>query len=100
MKVVWSPLALQRVQEIALFIATDQPKAAAKWVDNLFASVERLQEFPNTGRIVPELNTRSIREVIFGAYRVFYRVRNDVEILTVRRGSQLLRLDELEESGD
>ena len=98
MKVVWSPLALQRVQETALFIAADQPQAAAKWVESLFASVERLQDFPNSGRFVPELNSKSIREVIFGAYRVFYRVRSDVEILTIRRGSQLLRLDELEEN--
>jgi toxin ParE1/3/4 len=37
------------------------------------------------------------REVIFGAYRVIYIVKDKVEILTVRRGSQLLDLREIDD---
>jgi plasmid stabilization system protein ParE len=56
----------------------------------LFDAVERLAEFPESGRIVPEVGVQRIRELIFGAYRVMYSVRGKVEILTVRRGSQML----------
>jgi plasmid stabilization system protein ParE len=95
MRIVWSPLALERVEDIALYIAEDNPEVAAKWVDDLFFSVERLADFPESGRIVPEVGSRRIRELIFGAYRVIYSVKRQVDILTIRRSSQLLRLSEL-----
>jgi toxin ParE1/3/4 len=41
MKVVWSPLALQRVREHAEYIARDRPQAAEQWVDGIFAAVGR-----------------------------------------------------------
>jgi plasmid stabilization system protein ParE len=97
-KVEWSPLALERVEDIAQYIARDDPDAAVRWVVELFDTVGRLADFPESGRIVPEVGIRRIREVIFGAYRVVYSVREKVEVLTVRRGSQLLRLNELDES--
>jgi plasmid stabilization system protein ParE len=97
-KVEWSPLALERVEDIAQYIARDDPDAAVRWVVELFDTVGRLADFPESGRIVPEVGIRRIREVIFGAYRVVYSGREKVEALTVRRGSQLLRLNELDES--
>lgn len=57
--------------------------------------MERLADFPESGRIVPEVDVRRIRELIFGAYRVIYSVKDKVEILTVRRGSQLLDASEI-----
>lgn len=97
MKVEWSPLALERVDDIAQYIARDNPEAAVRWVVDLFETVERLADYPESGRIVPEVGVRRIREVIFGAYRVIYSVRENVGILTVRRGSQLLRLTEIDD---
>lgn len=92
----WSPLALERASDIARYIAKDNPDAAERWVNELFAAVERLTEFPESGRVVPEVGVRRIRELIFGAYRVIYSVKDKVEILTVRGGSQRLRLSEID----
>jgi toxin ParE1/3/4 len=89
-------LALDRVADIARYIAKDNPGAAERWVNELFDSVERLADFPESGRIVPEVGVRRIRELIFGAYRVIYSVRGKVEVLTVRRGSQLLDVSEID----
>lgn len=97
MRIVWSPLALERVEETARYIADDNPDAALRWVDNLFASVGRLAEFPESGRMVPEVGSPRIRELISGAYRVIYGLSNQIDILTVRHSSQLLRLSELGE---
>ena len=96
MRIVCSPLALERVEDIAQYIAEDKPAAAVEWVDGLFATVERLADFPESGRTVPEVGARRIREVMFGAYRVIYSVRDQVDILTVRRSNQLLRASELD----
>jgi toxin ParE1/3/4 len=46
MKIIWSPLAITRINEIADYIAEDSPDAARKWVDEIFTKVERIDEFP------------------------------------------------------
>lgn len=66
-----------------------------QWVEDLFSTVERLADFPKSGRMLPEVGSPNIRELIFGTYRVIYSVKNQVEILTVRRSSQLLRMSEM-----
>lgn len=98
MRIAWTDRALDRVEETALHIAADDPAAALRWTNELFAAVERLAEFPQSGRLVPELEGRRMRELVYGAYRVFYRVDADaVLILTVRHASQLIREDEVAE---
>ena len=97
MQVTWTDPALERVDEIAVYIAQDDPDAAERWMLELFDAVERLCEFPDSGRIVPEVGARTVRELIFGSYRIFYRVSSAVEILSVRHGSQLIRVEEVRE---
>jgi addiction module RelE/StbE family toxin len=89
-KITWSPLALERAREIARYISQDNPNAAARWIEDLFDTVQRLSAYPESGRVVPEVGIARIREVIFGAYRVIYSVKAEIEILTIRRGSQII----------
>ena len=96
MQVVWTDPALERVAEVAVYIAQDDPDVADRWTLELFDAVERLADFPESGRMVPELGARDVRELIFGAYRVFYRVGPAVEVLSVRHGSQLVRSEEVD----
>lgn len=87
MKVVWSPRAIARVSDIAAHIGADRPEAAARWVDELFATVANLKDHPRRGRRVPELNRAAIREVQHGNYRVIYRLDpTRIVVLTVRHG--------------
>lgn len=96
MKIIWSPLAVERVSEIAAYIAEDNPAAAEKWVDEVFTKVGNLQSFPQSGRIVPEANNKAIRELIYGNYRVIYRLEEKrVSVLTVRHGKQILPVEEI-----
>ena len=63
-------------------------------VERLVASVERLRDHPQSGRVVPELRDQSIREVIHGNYRIMYRFRADVvEVATVFHGARSFRLE-------
>jgi toxin ParE1/3/4 len=95
MKLVWSPLALERVAEIALYIAEDKPLAAEQWVEAIFAAVERLESFPLSGRIVPEADRRDLREVVHGNFRIVYRVEeHQLSVLTIRHSRQQLEPDQ------
>ena len=90
MRLVWSPLALDRVANIADEIAADSPQAADAWIDTILSAAERLESFPQSGRIVPEVRRKEIREIIEGNYRIIYRVdRDQVSVLTVRHSRQL-----------
>jgi plasmid stabilization system protein ParE len=91
MKLVWTPLALEQAEEIADYIASDNAAAAEHWLAGLFDVVERLGNYPESGRPVPEIRRPDIREIIYGDYRAIYRIRSaTVAILTVRHGRRLL----------
>lgn len=96
MKVVWSPLALEKLEATAKFIAFDKPSAADKWVNDVFDRTDLLGSQPELGREVPELLGSHYREVIFGSYRIIYKIENDIKILTLRNSRQLLSLDNIE----
>lgn len=96
MKIIWSPLSIDRIAEIAEYIYLDNPPAAERWVENIFNKVDILQSSPKAGRMVPEVEREDIRELIYGNYRIIYRVEiARVSILTVRHGKQILPIDEI-----
>ena len=96
MKILWSPLAVERVSEIAEYIAEDNPSAAERWVDTVFKKVEELKAFPERGRVVPEIDNKAVKELIYGNYRIIYRLEGKrLSVLTVRHGKQILPLDEI-----
>jgi plasmid stabilization system protein ParE len=96
MKVIWSPLALEQMSEIVDFISQDNPVAAGEWIEAAFKRVEPLAQFPESGRHLAELpNRHDIRELIYGHYRIIYRIGSHVAILTVRHDRQLLLQEEI-----
>ena len=96
MKITWSPLAVEQVRDIVSYIALDKPSAAEKWVEKIFNSVQRLIEFPDSGRVVPEINRSEIREIVQGNYRVIYKVEEkEIFILIVKSYRQILKPEEI-----
>ena len=73
-KLIWSPAARFDLKDLANFIAEDSPSVAERFVSSLFQAVERLPDFPESGRIVPEFNDPIIREVIRKPCRIVYRI--------------------------
>ena len=91
MKISWSPLAVERLESIFDYIASDNLSAANKIVDKIFKKVESLAKYPLRGRIVPEANRQDIREVFVKEYRIIYRIEpGKIFILTIRNFLQLI----------
>lgn len=87
MRVIWAPRAVSRAAEIVDYIAADQPSAARRWVRELFAKTAAIRQQPRRGRKVPELDRDEVREILFGEYRVIYRLDpKRIVVLTVRHG--------------
>lgn len=94
-EIIWSPRALADLEEIRAFIAIDSRDWADLTVRRIVTSIERLQQFPESGRMVPERQSPDIREVISGSFRILYRRTTTVEIVTVFRASSDISAIEL-----
>jgi toxin ParE1/3/4 len=100
-RISWTSQALNDLQAIGDFIARDAPTFAQVFVDKVFDTVERLENFPRSGRIVPEINQENIREIILGSYRIVYLLTDvQVSILTVFHTSRLLKGSDLQNNVD
>lgn len=95
-KIKWTPQALNDVEAIANFISRDSDYYAQMFTAKVFEIVERLELFPKSGMIVPELDRKEIKEIIFGNYRMIYRIKNAfVEILTVYHSARLFNINKI-----
>lgn len=97
MKAIWSPLAVDQARDIAAYIALDKPSAAEKWIEGIFDSVDRLIDFPQSGRVVPEIKRNDIREIVQGSYRVVYKIQEtQILVLLVKSYRQNLKENEIQ----
>jgi len=93
---IWSALAVEQVRDIASYITLDKQSVALQWAEKIFNSVERLSEFPNSGRTAPEINRNEIREIVNGNFRVIYKVKEkEILVLIVKSYRQILKENEV-----
>jgi plasmid stabilization system protein ParE len=90
-KIVWSLLSCERLENIYEFISDKDPVAAQKLINRIFKRIESLTRYPERGRKVPEVNRNEIREVFESEYRIIYKIESKkILILTIRNFKQLL----------
>ncbi|HUU09988.1 MAG TPA: type II toxin-antitoxin system RelE/ParE family toxin [Phycisphaerae bacterium] len=73
-QLIWAPAALKDVEAIAEYVARDSADRAALLVVRLIEATDRLAQFPDSGRVIPEVSDPHCREVLVGNYRVMYRL--------------------------
>jgi toxin ParE1/3/4 len=90
LRVTFTPSARVQFLEIVAFIHRDNPAAANMFRQAAERSLSRLEDFPESGRTLPEFPDLPFREVIVAPYRFFYRVKVDrVWIVAVWHGAQI-----------
>jgi len=91
-QIIWTEPALDNLNDIAEYIAVSNPYAAKQMVENVFGKVQRLEQFPDSGRVPEEISNLNYREVVVNPCRVFYKVERDtVYTLHVMRQERDLR---------
>lgn len=99
MKIQWSPLAVERIGEISDYIAQESPIAAERWIHSIFGRVEQGKDFSKSGRSVPEMKRKDVRELMIANYRIIYRIEPKVvSILTVRHCRQILPDEDIDDA--
>ena len=91
--ILWTVGARKDLRDVLSYVAADSPTYAALTADRILEAIERLRRYPKLGRVVPEFDRESVREIIVGNYRVVYHLRRQrISILAIVHGSRdLLR---------
>jgi plasmid stabilization system protein ParE len=84
-QIIWSEQAWDDLQAIVLFIAQDNPQVAETFGYQLISKVDVLPQFPRFGRMVPEENDETIREIIFRPYRIIYKLLEEKQTVAIAR---------------
>ena len=90
-KVIWTDRALRDLEDIGNYIGHDSPKYAGRTLEKIIEIAFLIEANPLMGRIVPEVNSKLIREFFKGNYRIIYQIReNATFILTVFHSARYL----------
>jgi plasmid stabilization system protein ParE len=74
----FTPPARAQLLAAAAYIRADRPSAGRAFREQVSGALARLVEFPESGRVIPEIPQLGFREVLVGSYRIFYKVRDGV----------------------
>ena len=89
MRVEWSVFASDDLADLVAYISRDSALYAQSFGEKIVLATRRLREFPGSGRMIPEAEDETLREIIVQAYRVMYRLEADrVLVLAVMHGSR------------
>lgn len=88
---IWSELALDDLKNIYDYISKDSIIYANRVIEKIILRIDQLENFPKSGRVVPELNNNSIRELIQNNYRIIYKVTTqEIFIVSIHHSSKFM----------
>jgi plasmid stabilization system protein ParE len=91
-RINWTLLAVEDLRDIKNYISKDSKYYAAIQIKKIKFRTKSLKSNPQIGRVVPETQIESIRELIEGNYHIIYKVLNefDIDILTIYHSARNL----------
>jgi toxin ParE1/3/4 len=99
-RVVWTSQADSMLAEALDYTAAERPSGAVRWLDDVMQQSRSLAQFPDLGRMVPELQRPEIRELLVDPYRIPYRRDDDqVTVLAVLHDRRAFDLGDMGAGG-
>jgi addiction module RelE/StbE family toxin len=85
--VEWSISAKEDLKQVHDYISKDSRFYARKVTEQIIDKSEALNNFPEMGRVVPEIGDANIRELFVYSYRLIYEVTSPgVQVLALIHG--------------
>ena len=73
------------IEDIVRYISIDDRGQALRFGRFLMHHARSLAQFPERGRVVPDFDDDSIRELIVRRYRIVYRLNHDDRVVEIIR---------------
>ncbi len=93
-KIRWTKQAIEDVHLLREFYLNRSEKFTEELTDKIFEKVNSLAQFPNLGRMVPEIGNKHIRELIYHNYRIIYHITKEDQIDVIAVHNSLRPLSE------
>jgi toxin ParE1/3/4 len=95
--IAFAESAVKDLEEIRNWYIDQQvPAVGERLLKEIISQVERLADFPESGRVVPEFGVKNLREIIYSPFRIVYRLdKSRVRIVRVWRGERQLDIPAL-----
>ena len=92
--ITFAASAVKDLEAIRTWYAEQQvPAVGERLLMEVISQVERLTDFPESGRIVPEFGIVNLREIIYSPFRIVYRLdKSRVRIVRVWRSERLFKM--------
>ena len=92
MKVVWNPVARKILRTIRDHYIQFNERTAKEVTKGIILATRRLEDFPKSGRMVPEISDPDFREIIWNDWRIIYMMPLEedefIEILNIIHSAQ------------
>lgn len=90
MRISFTNRAIDDLDAINEYHSLYSPAYANHLIDSVIAKIDRLTQFPEMGRKVPEFDLSYLRELIQNDYRIVYKIVSDgqIDIITVQHSSR------------
>jgi toxin ParE1/3/4 len=91
-KVIWTNFAIEDLKAIHEYISKDSKVYADRHIEKLISRADQLEINPQSGRVVPEFNKETLRELIEGNYRIIYQIRPDaIAVVRIHHSAKQLK---------
>jgi addiction module RelE/StbE family toxin len=92
-EITWTTRAKTDLKHIHKYVSFDSVLYADRLILKLIARVDILERLPLSGKIVREKNDETIRELVHGNYRIFYKIKgkDSIHILRIYRSSMNIK---------
>jgi toxin ParE1/3/4 len=91
-KVIWTEFAIEDLRSIHTYISQDSKVYADRFIEKIISRVGQLETHPQSGRVVPEFHSDTLRELIEGNYRIIYKISSDsIGIVRVHHSARQLK---------
>src|SRR3990172_8335439 len=88
-EVKWTIQSIEDISNIAEYISNDSVRYAEMFVEKVFERAEILNSHSHAARMVPEIEDKTIRELILGNYRIIYKIYpSRIDVLTVHHSAR------------
>jgi toxin ParE1/3/4 len=93
-RITFAVSAVQDLEAIRMWYTDQQvPEVGERLLGDILSAVERLVDFPESGRIVPEFGIVHLREIIHPPFRIVYRLdKRSIRVVRIWRSERALKM--------
>lgn len=89
-QIKWLSSAKNDLKDIYDYISLDSVRYAKLQITKIQKRTEILRTFPNSGKVVPEINDSTVKEITEHNYRIIYKIinKNQIDVLLIHHGAR------------